>query len=120
MGVVLARLDDLDWEEGRPANVAHADPTLRSRRAWLSRGHCGTFTQYVHMPPGNVVHSHSHSHDELMVVVKGGCHFDGVSELGPGDAALITADSAYGFVVGAAGMDFLIVRTDEATLTPRP
>jgi hypothetical protein len=119
MGVVLARLEDLEWEEGRPANVEHSDPTQVSRRAWLARGECGTFTQYVHMPPHNLVRPHSHDHDELMVVMKGGCRFDGLSALGPGDAALVTADTPYSFEVGPDGMDFLIVRTAEATIRPR-
>ncbi|HWE56461.1 MAG TPA: cupin domain-containing protein, partial [Acidimicrobiales bacterium] len=68
------------------------------------------------MPPGTIVQPHSHNRDELMVVVSGGCLFDDADQLGPGDSALISANTPYGFVVGADGMDFLIVRTGAATL----
>jgi quercetin dioxygenase-like cupin family protein len=123
VGVQLRRFEDLDWESGRPANVEPGTLGGTSgidagvvRRKWLAQDDLGLYAQYVQMPAGNVVRPHSHSRDELMMVVKGGCLFD-ETELGPGDSALISADTPYGFVVGDHGMEFLIVRTGAATLT---
>jgi quercetin dioxygenase-like cupin family protein len=120
VGVQLRRFDEVGWESGRPANVeggASGDGDGAVRRKWLAQAALGLHAQYVQMPAGNVVRPHSHSRDELMMVVKGGCLFDETTELGPGDSALISADTPYGFVVGGQGMEFLIVRTGAATLT---
>jgi quercetin dioxygenase-like cupin family protein len=67
------------------------------------------------MPARFRVPPHHHDHDELIVVIAGGCRFDdGLGELGPGDAIVIHADTHYGFTCGDQGMDFLTIRTGEA------
>ena len=98
MSIELTAFSDLPWEDGRPANV-EASPGSMVRRKWLARGQAGFFAQYVQMPAGNVVRSHSHDRDELMVIVKGGCRFDDRTDLGPGDSAIVPADTPYGFSV---------------------
>lgn len=120
MGVRVIKSAEQEWEEGRPSNV-DARPSGESvgRRRWLSRGDLGMFVQCVQMPAGNVVRRHSHDRDELMVVLHGGCRFEDGTDLGPGDAASVPAGEPYGFVVGADGIEFLVVRHDEATLTRR-
>jgi quercetin dioxygenase-like cupin family protein len=118
--IQLRQFDELEWESGRPANV-EAGGTNREggvvRRKWLAQQELGLYAQYVQMPAGNIVRPHSHSRDELMVIVKGGCTFNETTELRPGDSALVSADTPYGFVVGGDGIEFMIVRTDAATLT---
>jgi quercetin dioxygenase-like cupin family protein len=117
MSISLSAFSELPWEEGRAASGAGVPPGSVVRRKWLARGQAGLFAQHVQMPPGNVVQTHSHSRDELMVVLRGGCRFDERVDLGPGDSAVVPADARYGFVVGGEGMEFLIVRTGEAVLT---
>jgi quercetin dioxygenase-like cupin family protein len=119
VSVSVTKFDENVWEEGRPRNVevGTAGGNGVSRRKWLSQGDLGMFAQWVQMPPGNIVHTHSHDRDEFMVVLSGGCRFQGDVDLGPGDAATVPAGSPYGFVVGDDGMVFLILRTDEATLS---
>ncbi|HKA14228.1 MAG TPA: cupin domain-containing protein [Myxococcota bacterium] len=86
-----------------------------ARRKKIVRGECGFFLNRSVMPAGFRVPPHHHDHDELIVVLSGGCSFDdGLAELGPGDSIVIRADTHYGFTCGGAGMDFLTIRTGEA------
>ena len=117
MSIQLTPFSELPWEEGRVASGEGAAPGSVVRRKWLARGQAGLCAQHVQMPAGNVVRTHSHDRDELMVVLKGGCRFDERVDLAPGDSAVVPAEVPYGFVVGAEGMEFLIVRTGEAVLT---
>ena len=68
------------------------------------------------MPPHFKVPEHSHSHDEFFVVVEGGCTFDDDVELGKGDCIVIYARHRYGFTCGPEGMDFMTIRTAEASV----
>jgi quercetin dioxygenase-like cupin family protein len=120
MGIRVTKAAEQIWEEGRPPNI---DPSSAGgsvgRRRWLAQGDFGIFAQWVQMPPGNVVRTHSHDRDELMVVLGGGCRFNEDVDLGPGDSATVPAGEPYGFVVGAGGIEFLVLRTGEAALTRR-
>jgi quercetin dioxygenase-like cupin family protein len=69
------------------------------------------------MPADFRVPAHHHDHDELIVVLAGGCSFDdGLADLGPGDSVVIRANTHYGFTCGGEGMDFLTIRTGEASV----
>ena len=86
-----------------------------ARRKKIVRGECGFFMNRSVMPANFRVPPHHHDHDELIVVLSGGCSFDdGLAELGPGDSIVIRADTHYGFTCGSDGMDFLTIRTGEA------
>ena len=120
----IFRFDELAWDDA----ASSLDPSQRASRALaerarasgarrkkIVRGECGFFMNRSVMPAGFRVPPHHHDHDELLVVLSGGCRFDdGLGELGPGDAIVIRADTHYGFTCGADGMDFLTVRTGEA------
>lgn len=117
--IVARRFSELEWQEGRPANVDGGGTDERGvpRRAWLCHGEVGMHVQRVHMPPGNVVRPHSHNRDELMLVLEGSLELDGFGSFGVGDAVVISANEPYGFVVGPDGLEFLIIRTGQANLT---
>ena len=86
-----------------------------ARRKKIVRGEAGFFMNRSLMPANFRVPPHHHDHDELLVVLAGGCSFDdGLAELGPGDSIVIHADTHYGFTCGGEGMDFLTIRTGEA------
>ena len=86
-----------------------------ARRKKIVRGECGFFMNRSLMPANFRVPAHHHDHDELLVVLAGGCRFDGgLADLGPGDSIVIRANTHYGFTCGADGMDFLTIRTGEA------
>ena len=92
-----------------------------ARRKKIVRGECGFFMNRSVMPPNFRVPAHHHDHDELIVVLAGGCRFDdGLAELGPGDSIVIRANTHYGFTCGAEGMDFLTIRTGEASVAMEP
>jgi hypothetical protein len=58
---------------------------------------------------------HSHDHDELIVVLAGGCTMlGGGPTLGPKDSMVMRAGHTYGFTCGPEGMAFLTIRTAEA------
>ncbi len=89
-----------------------------ARRKRIVRGEGGFFMNRSVMAPGFRVPPHQHDHNELLVVVSGGCQFDdGFASLGPGDSIVIYAGTIYGFTCGDEGMDFLTLRTGEAKVT---
>lgn len=62
---------------------------------------------------------HSHDHDELFIVLSGGCTFwpdgpDRSVELTIRDSVALAANHEYAFVCGSEGMDFYVVRQGEA------
>ena len=69
------------------------------------------------LPPGFRIPAHQHSHSELLIVLRGGCTLDdGLARLGPDDSIVIHADTRYGFTCGPDGMEFVTVRSGEATI----
>ena len=94
--------------------VAQAKKT-GARRKKLARGEAGFFMNRSVLPAGFRVPPHSHTHDELMIVLGGGCEFDDdVATLGANDSIVIHAGFRYGFTCGDEGMEFLTIRTGEA------
>jgi len=120
----LFRFDDVAWDdaassldpnERRSRELAERARASGARRKKIVRGECGFFMNRSVMPANFRVPPHHHDHDELIVVLAGGCSFDdGFAELGPGDSIVIRADTHYGFTCGGEGMDFLTIRTGEA------
>ena len=105
----------LDPNDRRSRELAERARTSGARRKKIVRGECGFFMNRSVMPANFRVPPHHHDHDELLVVLAGGCSFDdGLADLGPGDSIVIHADTHYGFTCGADGMDFLTIRTGEA------
>src|SRR5262245_64492702 len=105
----------LDPNDPRTRDLARKARATGARRKKIVRGEGGFFMNRSVMPANFRVPPHHHDHDELLVVLSGGCSFDdGLAELGPGDSIVIRADTHYGFTCGAAGMDFLTIRTGEA------
>ena len=105
----------LDRSERRSRELAERARASGARRKKIVKGEGGFFMNRSVMPANFRVPAHQHDHDELIVVLSGGCRFDdGLAELGPGDSIVIHADTHYGFTCGADGMDFLTIRTGEA------
>lgn len=119
----IFQLEEIDWvderKQAKPAPEAMIAEAERSgaRRKLLARGESGYFSQYTSMPPGFEVPPHSHSHDELFIVLSGGCRLmtDGRSvELRARDSAALAAGHEYGFTVGSDGIEFMVVRPGDA------
>jgi len=117
-------LEEIPWvderKEENPAPDAMITEAERSgaRRKKLAQGECGYFSQYTTMPAGFEVPAHSHNHDELFVVLTGGCTFhsgdDPPLELRARDSAALAAGREYGFVCGPDGMEFIVIRPGDA------
>ena len=128
-GAKLLRFDEIEWDRPRE-NAAGARPPEElvreaehtgARRKRIARGEGGFFMNHSCMPAGFRVPPHAHDHDELIVVLRGGCGFDdGLGELGPNDSIVIRAGTRYGFTCGADGMDFLTLRMGEASVDLAP
>lgn len=119
-GAAFVRFDDVDWaveEPGAvPASLLEAAAATGARRKRLVAGAAGFYMNFSALPGGFTVPVHSHSHDELIVVLEGGCTvLDGGPSLGPRDTMAITANHAYGFTCGPDGMRFLTIRAGEAS-----
>jgi quercetin dioxygenase-like cupin family protein len=119
------KLSDVPWVEERKqenpapeAMIADAEEK-GARRKKLATGQCGYFSQFSQMPPGYEVPSHSHDHDELFVILSGGCTFhsgdDLPFELRAQDSAALSAGRKYGFECGPDGMEFMVIRPGDAS-----
>ncbi len=66
--------------------------------------------EHSYLSPGFEVPPHSHNHDELLIVLEGGCKLSDGTWLTDYDAAFVPADQEYGFTVGPIGMRFVVIR----------
>jgi quercetin dioxygenase-like cupin family protein len=117
--------DDIEWVDELaaptvPAELREAAQSRGARRKRMATGQAGFFMNHNVMPAGFTVPVHSHDHDELIVVVAGGCTMAGDGAAGDGralaanDAMVLRAGHRYGFTCGPEGMTFLTIRTAEA------
>ncbi len=115
---------EIDWDDvmksakpgtAPPKELVEQAKKTGARRKKLARGEGGFFLNRSVLPAGFRVPAHSHNHDELMIVLKGGCQFDDdLADLGPDDSIVIHASYRYGFTCGPDGMEFLTIRTADA------
>lgn len=114
------RFDDIPWADERaggtaPASLVEAAEQAGARRKRVATGQAGFYMNHSELPAGFTVPTHTHDHDELIVVLAGGCTMlGGGPTLGPRDAMVLRAGHAYGFTCGPAGMTFLTIRTADA------
>jgi quercetin dioxygenase-like cupin family protein len=111
--------DAIDWsDEGdgkAPAKLVEAARRLGARRKRMATGQAGFHMSHNVMPEGFTVPLHSHDHDELIVVVAGGCTMlEGGPTLQANDAMVLRGGHRYGFTCGPEGMTFLTIRTADA------
>lgn len=108
-----------DASKRPPKAVVEEAQRSGARRKKVVRGEEGFYMNRSQMPASFEVPVHQHSHSELLVVLAGGCRFDDGEtqvDLGPDDSIVIRAHTRYGFVCGPDGMDFLTIRTGEASV----
>jgi quercetin dioxygenase-like cupin family protein len=121
MGVTVGRTATGEWTIPALPDGLSPDQLERGRqvrRRGLADGQGGFHASHVSMPAGLVTDPHHHDHSELIVILRGSMAFDdgsAVVDLHQHDSAVIDAGQTYGFVVGAAGVEFLLVRTAKAT-----
>jgi quercetin dioxygenase-like cupin family protein len=116
-GATFHLLADMPWEQRGTAPkalkaVADQAGGTSARRAQVTAGELGMYSQISEMPAGFVVPPHSHSAHELMVIIDGGCVVDSGQTLTAGDMAQFPGGTEYGFTVGSDGIRFLVVRPD--------
>ncbi len=119
--------DEIEWDDvlrtakpgtAPPRELVEQAKKTGARRKKLAKGEGGFFMNRSVLPAGFRVPPHHHNHDELMVVLEGGCSFDdGLADLGPDDSIVIRASYRYGFTCGPEGMEFLTIRTAEAGIS---
>jgi quercetin dioxygenase-like cupin family protein len=123
---MVRHFDRVEWVDeakfGRvSAEVVNKAQAAGARRKFLARGDEGLYVQYSTMPPGFRVAPHSHSHGEVLYILRGGCTVEPTGDvLGPNDSAVIDGGREYGFTCGPDGMDFLTIRADDAQTTFTP
>jgi quercetin dioxygenase-like cupin family protein len=126
-GAVLFRYADINWDKPLETSAPGAAPPeemvreaerLGARRKRLARGEGGFFMNRSVLPPGYAIPPHSHDHAELLVVLSGSCTVEGGTELRADDSIVIRANHEYGFRCGDEGMEFLTIRTGEASTDP--
>lgn len=114
--------DEIEWSDER-ASGAPAELVAEARRSGAQRkrmatGQAGFYMNHSVMPAGFEVPLHTHDHDELIVVIAGGCTMleDGPT-LCQHDAMVLSAGHRYGFRCGDAGMTFLTIRMGDSDTT---
>lgn len=123
----LHLFDDIDWvdemaDPTAPLSVIESGQRAGAKRKRVIEGDGGFHLQFSTMPAGFHVAPHSHDHDELFIVLSGGCTMwasgpdEGV-EMGPNDSATLAAGHDYAFTCGADGMTFYVVRNGRAGVT---
>ena len=115
-------ISEIPWPAEEPATapaelVAEAR-RLGARRKFLARGEGGFHSQVSEFPAGYTVPMHAHSHDELIVILDGGCTMlGGGPALDAGDSMVLVAGYEYGFEAGDHGMTFMTIRTGASSTT---
>jgi len=122
MGAFFRHFDEIDWAvesaAATPAALIEAARSSGARRKRIVTGEAGFFMNHSEMPAGFTVPLHVHDHDELLVVLEGGCTMlGGGPTLVANDAVAIHAHHEYGFECGPEGMRFLTIRTGESSVT---
>ena len=120
MNAIFHPLDDTPWERPEDApeelrDLAEKAKAVGARRAQVTTGAIGLYTQLSEMPAGYEVPPHRHSAHELMVILEGSCTIAGGPTLHAGDMAEVPADSEYGFTVGPDGIRFIVIRPNKST-----
>jgi quercetin dioxygenase-like cupin family protein len=117
-------LDEVDWADEQkldkipPELLEKARKRGGARRKFLAAGEGGFYSQYAEMAPGFEVPLHSHDHDEMIIVLAGGCALlGGGPTLKAHDSMVLKANRAYGFTCGSEGMRFLTIRSAPAQFT---
>ena len=113
-------VDDIPFPDettsGAPAALVADAQASGARRKYLARGEGGFFSQISWFPAGYTVPPHSHSHDELIMVLDGS-----LSVLGGGptlarfDSMVLPGGHEYGFTAGDDGVTFTTIRTGAST-----
>jgi quercetin dioxygenase-like cupin family protein len=99
-----------------PRELVEEAKRVGARRKKIVRGEAGFHMNRSQLPPGYRVPPHHHDHDEMLIILVGGCVFDdGFGEARANDTVVIPARNRYGFTCGPEGMEFLTVRLGEAT-----
>jgi quercetin dioxygenase-like cupin family protein len=114
-GPTFFRLNEIDWADetksGAPAELVEEAKRRGAKRKFLARGEGGFYSQYSTFPAGYVVPMHTHDHDEMLVILEGGCTMlGGGPTLQAGDSAVLAGGFEYGFTAGDDGMSFLTIR----------
>jgi hypothetical protein len=117
---------EIDWDRplatatpgtAPPKALVEQAKKTGARRKKIVRGEGGFFMNRSLLPAGFRVPPHQHDHNEMLVVLKGGCEFDdGLASLGPDDTIVLSAFTRYGFTCGPEGMEFLTIRVGEASV----
>lgn len=115
--IAYHHLAELPWEDPRKAppelkELAAKAIGTTARRAPVTKGAIGMYSQISELPAGYEIPPHSHSAAELMVVLDGSCQVLDGPELVAGDVTEIPGGTEYGFTAGADGIRFMVVRPE--------
>jgi quercetin dioxygenase-like cupin family protein len=114
------KIEELPWpdeakEGNAPRELVEEAQRLGAKRKFLARGEGGYYSQYSVFPPGYTVPMHSHDHDEMIVILAGGCTMLGdQTELTAHDSMVLHGGFEYGFTAGHEGLTFITIRNGVA------
>jgi len=122
----LLHYAEIAWDRPVPAAQPGAGPPKAlideavrtgARRKKVVCGEGGFFMNRSVLPAGFRVPPHQHDHNEMLVVLRGGCEFDdALGSLAADDTIVISKFTRYGFECGPDGMEFLTIRVGEASV----
>ena len=95
------KFNQIDWDDpskssqpgkGPPEELVAKAKKSGAVRKKVVRGEGGFFMNRSSLPPGFRIPPHTHNHDELIVILKGGCELDGGLGLGMVEAVVVFAE----------------------------
>lgn len=105
-----------ETKSGAPAALVADAQTSGARRKFLAQGEGGFFSQISWFPAGYTVPPHSHSHDELIMVLDGSLTvLGGGRTLHAFDSMVLEGGQEYGFAAGPDGLTFTTIRFGAST-----
>ena len=119
MGATFFLVDQIPFPDestsGAPKALVADAQASGARRKYLARGEAGFYSQVSWFPAGYTVPAHTHSHDELIMVLDGSLTvLGGGPTLGAADSVVIESGHEYGFEAGPDGVTFTTIRTGQS------
>jgi quercetin dioxygenase-like cupin family protein len=111
--MTVFKYDDFPWHD---PDVESGSPSTGKKVKTIVQGDCGFFVSSSFLPAGTRIEPHSHTADELMIILEGGCRLDDGKTLSASDFVVVPASQVYGFTVGDEGMRIAVVRPSKSAL----
>ena len=111
---IIMHIDEAPWLRGKPRRP---NGPIEKGNQLIGDMSNGPWIHINSVSPNEVITPHSHTEDEVIVIMEGSLTVTGDRTCGPGTVIFIEKDSEYGFNAGPEGVRFLNIRQGLAKTT---